>query len=142
MYCSSNTRSGPSSVITFNLEATLQQQLINRPYLRRTFNYLGKLTFEEEVLHSYSKYPSKYLGYVNFSHLEQNFGNNEFIVKFVTNRKVSLSTRNLHLRNFISWAAITGKNIEGELIHTKIVCTVMFLVLQKAEPGNALKLLA
>lgn len=54
---------------------------INRPYLSQTFNNSGKLTIEEKVLSSFSKYSPKYLGDVNFSHLEQNFGNYEFILK-------------------------------------------------------------
>ena len=47
--CSSNAVSGHSSVIMFNLEATLQQQLINKPYLSQNFNKSGKLTIEEYV---------------------------------------------------------------------------------------------
>ena len=103
-----------SSVITLNHEMKLQQQLINRPYLSQTYNYSGKLTIGEKIFHSYSEYPSKYLGCVNFFSVEQNFGKNEIILKLVNIRMVSLSTFNLQMRNFISWSTIREEKRKDE----------------------------
>ena len=110
--------------------------------MSQTYNYSGKLTIEEKIFHSYSEYPSKYLGCVNFFSVEQNFEKNEIILKLVNIRMVSLSTFNLQMRNFISWSTIREEKRKDELMHKKIICTIMFLLVKKAEQGKALKLLA
>lgn len=55
---------------------------------------------------------------------------------------VSLSTFTWQMRNFISWSTIREEKRKDELVHKKIICTVMFLLVKKAEQGKALKLLA